>query len=157
MRLLNTLFIFVAVFLLTVTEVTASGFYLSSIGSMDVSATSYPQYWYTGVNPLLTGVAPAGATVNVSVDGVADSAIAGSDGTWVYQTAIAGGDHAIVLSTEAAGSYSFTLTIGEVPEGIGGISASETPVAGVSFPTIALLSLGLVFLGTPFVLLKYAR
>ena len=156
MKYLKTLIIFVTIFLLTVAQVRASGFYLSSIGSLDVSGTSYPQYWYTSANPILTGVAPVGATVSVTVDGVADTAIAGSDGTWVYQTVVSEGDHPVTLSTETSGTYSFTLTIGVAPEGIGGLSAPETPVAGVSFPTIALLSLGLLFLSAPLIL-KYTK
>ena len=156
MRLIKFALLIISLLILARTSVYASGFYLSSIGTMDVSGSAYPQYWYSGVNPVLTGVAPVGATVNVTVDGVADTAIAGSDGTWVYQTAVSEGDHPVTLSTETAGTYSFTLTIGAAPEGIGGLSAPETPVAGVSFPTIALLGLGLLFLSAPLIL-KYTK
>jgi hypothetical protein len=136
--------------------VTASGFYIQTIGSMDVQGSAYPQYWYSTPNPTITGMAPASSTITVTVDGVQGTTTADATGLWSYAVTAAEGDHSVDLATDAATSYSFTLTIGEMTEGTGGsITAPDTPAAGVGAPTIILLTLGAFALMLPFVFKRF--
>jgi hypothetical protein len=145
MRILTCL---AALFLLMLFPLTVSagGFYLTKIGAMDVEGTAYPKYWYSGNNVTFVGVAPAGAVVTVSVDGIAASTNADEIGSWSYNTILDDGEHEIVLSTEAVSPYSFTLAINqEIPEGVGGgADPADMPVAGVGSFTVGLLVIGLI-------------
>ena len=141
-------------FIFSAELVRAGGFYLTSIGSLDVEGTAYPQYWYTGSSPVISGVAPASTVVTVEVDGTSATTTSDASGNWSYTTSIGEGDHTIKLSATGVNAYTFTLTIGTPPDDVGAISAPDTPVAGTSMPTIMLLSLGVVLLLTPLALRK---
>ena len=121
-------------------SISASGFYIETIGSLDVQGSAYPQYWYTGTNPTITGKAPANASITATIDGTTQTVAADAAGTWSVVTSISEGDHTITLSTESITPYTFTLTIGAAPDGVGGITAPDTPPAGVGGPTIALIT-----------------
>jgi hypothetical protein len=153
-NILSVLFLlFASLFL--VTSASASGFYIESIGQLQVGGTAYDHYWYTGANPVITGIAPASASVSVTVDGTASSVTADASGNWSYQSTIAEGDHTISLSTASISTpYSFTLTIGATPDGVSGIDTATTPVAGVATPTLMLLVFGIGLLITPILLRK---
>ena len=135
--------------------VTASGFYIQTIGSMDVQGSAYPQYWYSTPNPTIAGMAPADSTITVTVDGVSGTTISDASGSWSYAVTAAEGDHSVTLATDAATSYSFTLTIGEMTGEGGSISAPDTPAAGVGTPTIVLLTLGAFALTLPFIFKRF--
>ena len=136
--------------------VTASGFYIQTIGSMDVQDSAYPQYWYSSPNPTITGMAPADSTITVTVDGTSGTTTSDATGSWSYAVAAAEGDHSVTLATDASNSYTFTLTIGEMTEGTGGtITAPDTPAAGVGTPTIVLLTVGVFALTLPFVFKRF--
>ena len=136
--------------------VTASGFYIQTIGSMDVQGSAYPQYWYSTPNPTITGMAPASSTITVTVDGASTTTTSDASGVWSHAVTAAEGDHSVTLATDASNSYSFTLTIGEMTEGTGGsITAPDTPAAGVGTPTIVLLALGAFALTLPFVFKRF--
>jgi hypothetical protein len=158
MRNIYKLFILTTFLLITfATNTLASGFYLKSIGTLDVSSTSYDHYWYTSINPNLSGLSPANATVTITIDSQAFSAQADANGNWNYQTSIGEGDHSIKLSTPASSDYNFTLTIGPTPEGVGSLQSSDTPVAGVSSPTFILLLSGISFLSLPYLLRRLTK
>lgn len=136
--------------------VTASGFYIQTIGSMDVQGSAYPQYWYSTPNPTITGMAPASSTITITVDGTSATTTSDASGVWSHTVTAAEGDHPVTLATDAATSYSFTLTIGEMTEGTGGsITAPDTPAAGVGTPTVVLLTVGALALSLPFVFKRF--
>ena len=137
--------------------VSASGFYIETIGSMDVQGTAYPQYWYSGTNPTITGKAPADSTITITIDGTSGTTTSDATGVWSYQVTAVEGDHLVTLATDAANSYTFTLTIGEMTESSGGgaISTPDMPAAGVGTPTVILLAVGIFALTLPLIFKKY--
>jgi len=156
MKRLLPLIVFLS-FILFSSPLSAGGFYLKSIGELNVEGASYDHLWYTGSNVTFTGVAPASSTVTIAIDGTSATATATSSGAWSYSTTLSQGDHSIILSTPSAESYNFTLTIGEVPEGVGAIQAPDTPVAGSVTPTVLALVLGTSLLLSPLLVNKAFR
>lgn len=132
----------------------AGGFYLKTIGELDVEGSALTQYWYTGTNVTFTGVAAASATITVTIDGVSGTTISDSSGNWSYSTNFTQGDHTVTFSTEGVSPYTFTLTIGEVPEGVGSISKSDLPQAGVATPTLIMFFVGVLLISAPFLVKK---
>ena len=157
-RLFSLALVSLVIFLLLPVKIYAGGFYLKTIGDMTVEGTAYPQYWYSGTNVTLAGVAPAGDTVTVEIDGTSESVTSDELNSWTYSAVLTEGDHIVTLTTASSNPYTFTLTIGQAPEGIGGISATASgmPIAGVGTPTIVLLVLAGVLITTPFAL-KYFK
>jgi hypothetical protein len=141
-------------FLLFPSTVGASGFYLKTIGDLNVEGGMYSQIWYTGESVTFTGVALANETVTSSIDNAVDTTTADASGNWSYSTTLAQGDHEISFSTPSATALNFTLTIGETPEGVGSIPAAETPPAGVTFPTILTFLAGIIAVSSSVVLAK---
>lgn len=133
----------VVIFLIFPLSVLASGFYLKTIGALDVEGGMYSQIWYTSPgNITFTGISPPGAVISATVDGANGSATADGSGNWSYTTNLSEGDHQITFSTEVALPLTFTLTLGAVPDGIGAIPKADTPQAGIGAPTIILLAFG---------------
>lgn len=132
----------------------AGGFYLKTIGQLDVEGSSLTQYWYTGENVTFTGVAPANATVTANIDGTSGTTTADASGNWSYATSFSQGDHTVTFSTEGVNPYTFTLTIGAVPEGVGAIPKSDTPQAGVGTPTLIMIFAGMALISFPFLVKK---
>src|SRR3989344_6744365 len=140
--MLKTLVVALSFWLLLPSLVFASGFQLKSIGAMDVTGAVSTEWWYTSVNPVLAGVAGAGSTVTVSIDGAESTATADGEGNWAVSTANLGdGDHSITLSSPE-GSQSFILHIGAtLPADLSAPATTDLPVAG-SMDTTAALWLG---------------
>lgn len=132
-------------FFISTSSSAASGFYLKTIGALDVEGGVYSQIWYTSENVTFTGIAPAGNSVTATVNGTSETATADANGFWSYTTTLNQGDNSVSFTTQGANPLSFTLTIGQVPEGVGEIPKAETPSAGVSYPTLFLLAGGSTF------------
>lgn len=146
MKSILSVLIFILAFLLFASSSFASGFYLKTIGALDVEGGIYSQIWYTSENVTFKGVAPAGNSVTAVINGASNTVTADANGNWSYSTSLNQGDNSVSFTTEGANNLSFTLTIGEVPEGVGEIPKAETPSAGVGYPTIFLLTGGSAFL-----------
>lgn len=136
-----------------VSPIFASGFQLKAIGAMDVTGTMSKEWWYTSANPSLSGITAAGSAVTVTIDSVDYQAAVDGSGNWSYNpTTLAEGDHSVTLSS-AAGSQSFTLHIGAVPENVAAPTQPETPVAGSAAQTLAVWLGGLLVVAAGVVLL----
>lgn len=118
---------------------------LSNIGSMNTSA-GYSEWWYTQTNPKLSGVAAAGATVNIKINDDTYTATADSNGNWSYTpSTLTEGDHSIVISS-GSDSYSFTLHAGQaLPDDMGtGESSGSSSVPATGFSQVMWIVVGLV-------------
>jgi len=127
-------------------KVLASGFNLTSIGSVDTSGRQISQWWYSGSTPVFTGEAPSGTTVTISIDGDENSITADEDNDWTYSPgALSTGDHSVVIINNGS-TISFTLTMGAENvdwDAVNSDASTETlPTVGVIFPTILLSSTG---------------
>lgn len=155
-KIFSLLFSFFFFFIL-ISNVLASGFQITRIGNLEVTGSLLSDWWYTGTNPTLSGIALANTTVNITVDGVSNSVNSDSDGQWSYTPSnLDSGDHEVLL-TSSGSTISFTLHSGQaLPENVGGMGGGESsqPVAGVSLPTVILLIGGIVLFLTGLRLVK---
>lgn len=140
--------IFVWLSMFFTTDVLAGGFNLQSIGQVDTSGRQISQWWYSGSSAVMKGEATSGGTVTVSVDGVESVVTVDENGNWTYTPASLGdGDHKIIL-TSGGSTINFILTTGKDNVNWEAVSkdASTTalPTAGVAYPTMALLMIGVV-------------
>jgi len=127
-------------------EVLASGFNLKSIGSVDTGGRQISHWWYSGINAVFNGEAPAGSVVTVSVDGSEGTATSDGNNNWSYSAgALSGGDHTVVISNNGS-TINFTLTMGAENvnwEAVNADAGTTTlPTVGVVLPTVLLSTLG---------------
>jgi len=127
-------------------EVLASGFNLTSIGSVDTSGRQISHWWYSGSTPVLTGEAPSGSTVTISIDGSEGTVVADGNNDWTYSPgALSAGDHNVVITNNGS-TISFTLTMGAENvdwDAVNSAAGTSTlPTVGVVFPTVLLSSSG---------------
>lgn len=140
MKLRLSILMLLAVFVLAV-PVFASGFQLTSIGSLSVEGTQLSHYWYSSEGVTFSGVTSAGTEVTADIDGVTGNAGVGAEGNWSYSTTLAEGDHNVSFASNGS-TISFVLTIGSMPESTGsgsGIPTTTTPTVGTMGPTLLLL------------------
>jgi VCBS repeat-containing protein len=120
---------------------------------MNVEGVTLTQLWYTNTDVTFTGIALENATVTATINGTTGSTTADASGNWSYTTTLNEADNSV--SFESGGStISFTLTIGTLPEGVGGLTTAETPTVGITTPTFILIFLGTLFLSSAFFLLR---
>lgn len=145
MRLRQSVFLLLTIlllfFLFLPQPLFASGFQLKTVGALNVEGVTYNHLWYTNENITFTGIALANAQITAIIDGTSNTVTADSSGNWSYTATLPAGDHQISF-TSNEGTLSFTLTVGEVPEGVGGLPTTETPTVGIITPTIAGLFTG---------------
>lgn len=104
---------------------------LDMIGALATEGHTYPEWWYTGSNPTLSGTADANATVTIAIDGSEGSATADGSGNWSYSGNMTASDPAIVISS-GGDSYSFTLHLGQnVPSDLGSSSGTTQSTSSV--------------------------
>ena len=130
-------------FLISSSAVTAAGFQLKNIGSLDTKGVSYSEWWYSTENPTLSGTTAAGDSVTVTIGGQAGSATVDSSGNWSYTpTNLTVGDHQVSVAG-GAGSTAFILHItANIPSNVSAPSQSDMPVAGVIENTLVLWLVG---------------
>lgn len=128
--------------------VSASGFTVRKVGSLNVDGLVYSHLWYTNGNVAITGGTLPNNSVTATVDGAASTVTADASGNWSYTTTLAAGDHAMSFSSISS-TVSFTLTIGALPEGVGGLPTATAPTVGNAMPTIVLIALGGTFIILP--------
>lgn len=131
-----------------VSKTSASGFALKTVGALNVDGITYKQLWYTNGNLSFTGIALANTQVTATIDSTSNNVTSDSSGNWSYGATLANGDHQVSFSSGGS-SIDFTLTIGQVPEGIGSLPTTQTPTVGIITPTILLLSLGVLLVFSP--------
>lgn len=128
-------------FLLQGTEALASGFQLKSIGSLNVDGVTYDHLWYSGGDAVFSGIGLAGTSVTATIDGTNSSITVDDQGNWSHTATLTDGDHSVSFVSDA-GSVSFTLTTGPVPDGIGALTQSDTPTVGTITPTLIAVVTG---------------
>lgn len=129
-------------------RVSASGFTLRKVGSLNVDGVVYSHLWYTNGSVAFSGGTLPNEIVTATVDGAAATTTADASGNWSYATTLAAGDHSVSFSSIAS-TVSFTLTIGALPEGVGGLPTATAPTVGNTTPTLILLALGGLFVTLP--------
>jgi len=140
--------IFLWLFLVLGKEVEAAGFNLKSIGNVSTESQQISQWWYSGLQPTLSGEAVAGSEVSITIDETVRRINADSDGNWnfVSETALSVGDHSVTLESEGA-VISFTLTLGVENvnwEAVGAGAGESLPTVGTILPTLFLSTGGLM-------------
>lgn len=131
----------------------AAGFQLKTVGGLNVDGVTYDQLWYTNTNITFTGTALQNATVTATINSASGTAVADAAGNWSYTATLNQGDNTV--SFESGGStISFTLSIGEVPANVGGLTAAQTPTVGTTTPTLVLIFLGILSLSSAVFLLR---
>jgi hypothetical protein len=140
MRYLLVIFLLISFFLLP-PQVYSSGFYLKKIGALEVEGINYNHLWYTNPSLTFVGSGVAGATVTADFNDSSQNVIVDSEGNWSLPAVLNEGDNSISFSSNGS-VISFTLTIGENIDGIGGLPQAATPVAGTTLPTILFLAIG---------------
>ena len=139
--------VMVAMLFWSVKMTMAAGFSLTSIGTVTTNSQRISHWWYTGLSPVLSGEAPAGSTVTISIDGTESTTTSDSSGAWTYNPgALTAGDHAIILTNDGS-TINFTLTLGSENVDWAAISSGSSesatlPATGVALPTVILLSSG---------------
>ena len=122
-------------------NISASGFQLKTIGTMNVEGVTINHLWYTNGNVTFTGIALENTQVTATIDGTNETITADSSGNWSYVATLSDGDHQVCFTANES-SVSFTLTIGETPVDVGSLPTSETPTVGTTTPTIITLISG---------------
>lgn len=118
-----------------------------------MEGVTYDHLWYTSTNVTFTGITTANAAVTANINGTSGSATADASGNWSYTTTLNEGDNSVSFTSNES-TISFTLTIGEVPEGVGGLPEAETPTVGTIEPTIIFLLLGIISVSSAIFLLR---
>ncbi|HPD44608.1 MAG TPA: Ig-like domain-containing protein [Candidatus Woesebacteria bacterium] len=124
----------------------AGGFTVSSIGGVSTNNIQVSKFWHTSLQPTFRGTALPSSNVTIDIDGTAIQVAADSSGDWVYTPAasLTTGAHQVTFTNNGS-TQKITLTLGDLSGmDVGGISSSTsaTPAAGVTWPTVLILSLG---------------
>ena len=127
-------------------SVFASGFNLKSIGGVNTDGKLYDQWWYSGLQPTLSGEAPADSSVEIVIGSGSYQATTDESGNWNFAIPepLATGDHQVSL-TNSDSTISFTLTLGANDvdwQTVGSSSAQSLPTVGIIFPTLFFLAAG---------------
>lgn len=144
----KVLVIFLVLFLIFSKQAWAGGFNLKSISSVSTEGQQISHWWYSGLQPVLSGEVMPGSGVTITIDETVRQINADSDGNWNYavDTVLAPGDHSVKLESEGS-TISFTLTLGSenVDWAAVGTGAGESlPAVGVVSPTLFLSAGGLM-------------
>lgn len=129
---------------------------LNKIGTLDLGGKTYPEWWYTGTDPILYGKAAVSSNVDIKIGENAFSTTSDAAGDWNYASTLTAGDYKIDI-TQGAEKLSFTLHLGQnVPANVGS-TATEATQAATTVPTtgfnqyVALsFSFGVILLATYF-------
>jgi len=142
------LFIFLLVFF-TSTSFSAV-LQVNNIGSLNTGGKVYSEWWYTGINPIITGKAAPSSVVAVKVDAASYTTTADSAGNWSYTATLPSGDYKISF-TQGAETLAFTLHLGQnLPATTGQTTQSTTPVTGFNQIVAISLGIGVLLLATYF-------
>jgi hypothetical protein len=128
---------------------------LQKIGALETQGNNYPEWWYMGSSPVLSGVAESGEAVTIKINDDSYSVVPDDSGSWSYATQLENADYDIVIS-QGEETISFILHMGQaMPTSTG--TAGETTQSTTSVPEtgfnqfVALLfGLGVVLLATYF-------
>ena len=121
---------------------------LTNIGALGTGGSTYTEWWYTGINPSLSGVSGANAEVSVSIDGEITTTTADGSGNWSTSTSMDQGDHTIIISSGSE-TYSFTLHTGQnMPDTVTTPTGETTQSTGTVPPTGSSQLIGMLVSAT---------
>jgi hypothetical protein len=145
--------LFLSVFLVNLSF--AASLELQKIGALDTQGNNYPEWWYTGSSPTLSGVAEPGESVTIKINDTTGTVQPDSSGAWSYPTQLENADHTIVIS-QGDSSISFVLHLGQnLPQNISSTSqtsesTSSVPSTGFNQWVALSFGLGVILLATYF-------
>lgn len=129
---------------------------LKKIGALDTSGKVYPEWWYVGSSPVLSGVAETGKSVTIIIDENSNSVTPDSSGSWSYATQLENGDHNISIS-QGENKIVFVLHLGQnMPANIGSTTSgsqpanTEVPETGFNQYIALSFGVGIILLATYF-------
>lgn len=85
---------------------------LFKIGALDTGGKTYPEWWYKGTSPVLSGMASVGSDLAIKIGEITATVKPGADGAWTYATNLETGDYEIKI-TQEPDTISFTLHLGQ--------------------------------------------
>ncbi|PJA41242.1 hypothetical protein CO178_00635, partial [candidate division WWE3 bacterium CG_4_9_14_3_um_filter_34_6] len=120
-KLTTALLAFSFVSFLASSVILAGSLKLTKIGALDLGGKTYPEWWYTAINPTLYGEATTSSALTVAYGDKSGTATADSAGKWSFVLPLDKGDYDIKI-TSGSDSYAFKLHLGQsLPD-----STSET-------------------------------
>jgi hypothetical protein len=129
---------------------------LLKIGALDTGGKTYPEWWYKGTSPVLSGMAAVGTDVTVKIGETAVTVTPDTTGAWTYATNLQNGDYVIQISQQPD-TISFTLHLGQDMTAGTGTQPSATqpgepvvPDTGFNQYVAASFGLGIILLATYF-------
>ena len=148
----------VASFLSTIllSNVFAASLSLLKIGALDTGGKSYPEWWYVGTGPVLSGMATPGSDVGIKIGENSFTSTPDGSGSWSYSATLEKGDYPIEIS-QGVEKFSFTLHMGQDMSAAGVTQPSETAPGATTVPEtgynqyLALsFGIGIILLATYF-------
>lgn len=128
---------------------------LQKIGALETEGNIYPEWWYNGTSPVLSGVAEPGESISIKVGDDSYAVVPEDSGAWSYPTELGDGDHSITISQGEA-IISFILHLGQTMP-VSGTTSDETaestssvPVTGFNQFVALSFGLGIILLATYF-------
>ena len=128
---------------------------LQKIGTLETEGNNYPEWWYSGASPVLSGVAEPGESISIKVGEGSYAVVLEDSGAWSYPTELEDGDHSITIS-QGENTISFILHLGQTMPVSGstsdetGESTSSVPVTGFNQFVALSFGLGIILLATYF-------
>ena len=129
---------------------------LLKIGALDTGGKTYPEWWYKGASPVLSGMAAIGSDVTIKIGESTVTVTPDTAGAWSYATNIENGDHVIQISQQPD-TISFTLHLGqdmttgtETQPSATQPGAPVVPETGFNQYIAASFGLGIILLATYF-------
>ncbi|MBP7785665.1 hypothetical protein KA062_00130 [Patescibacteria group bacterium] len=125
----------VASFLSTIlfSNVFAASLSLLKIGALDTGGKSYPEWWYVGTGPVLSGMATPGSDVSVKIGENSYTTTPDASGNWSYSATLEKGDYPIEIS-QSGEKISFTLHMGQDMAATGATQPSDTTPGATAVP-----------------------
>lgn len=138
---------------LSFTQVFAAPFAVTKIGALDLGGKTYPEWWYTAVNPTFYGTGEENSEVTVQIGEDSYKTNTDGSGNWSYYAALASGDYDIKV-TQGGNSYSFMLHLGQgLPANLGGSQSSQSTQSTSSVPTTGYNQIAAIGFGVGLALL----
>ena len=129
---------------------------LLKIGALDTGGKTYPEWWYKGASPVLSGMATIGTDVTIKIGETTITVTPDTAGAWTYATDLQNGDHVIQISQQPD-TISFTLHLGQDMTTGAGTQPSATqpgapvvPDTGFNQYVAGSFGLGIILLATYF-------
>jgi hypothetical protein len=129
---------------------------LLKIGTLDTGGKTYPEWWYKGASPVLSGMASVGTDVTIRIGETSVTSTPDASGAWTYATNLENGDYVIQI-TQEPDTISFTLHLGQDMNAGATTQPSTTqpgdpvvPDTGFNQYVAASFGMGIILLSTYF-------